>query len=74
MKIKRKLMAGETRKFVSFGIRVDKRIAKRLDELAAEDDRKRNWFIEQILAEKCGIILNPDYEKNDNSRTGEIPE
>lgn len=67
-------MARDGREFVSFGIRIDTRIAESLDRLARRDARKRNWLIEQILAEKCGLILNPDYEKNDNSKTGEIPE
>ncbi len=50
------------REMVIFSIRIDKRIADQLNVLARKDDWKRNKLIENILAEKCGLILNPYYE------------
>jgi len=43
------------RKTVNFSIRIDQRIADRLDMLSEKSRRKRNWLIEQILGEKCGL-------------------
>jgi hypothetical protein len=45
----------QKRRTVSLGIRIDERIVNQLDLLAKKERRKRNWIIEQILGEKCGL-------------------
>jgi len=47
----------QERETVVFSIRIDKRIVDKLDELSEKQDRKRNWLIEQALAEKAGVVL-----------------
>ena len=43
------------RETVGMGIRIDKRIADILNNLAEKKRRKRNWLIEQILGKMCGL-------------------
>ena len=51
---------------VVFSIRVDKRIKDKLDSITRDDDKSRNRLIEQVLAEKCGVLLDPLYTRDDD--------
>ena len=51
------LQMKKERETVVFSIRIDKRIADGLNLLAEEQERKRNWLIERILAEKMGVNI-----------------
>ena len=53
---------------VNFSIRIEQEIRDRLDTAANKDDRTRNRLIEQVLAEKTGVVLDPLYSRDEDEK------